>query len=328
MITDLILSGAQALDDSEGFTIDRSQYLNASTAESCIRKQWFERHLPPVEQDWGYARRGKQGELYLVDCLLAAGAELAYAGEDQQSLVSKQHRISATPDGFLHDRDGWLALEFKTIDPRTNRNYLPKAAHVTQLQIGMELAHLQDDEFPHPFPHPVSGKIVYMDASNFNDILEFPVERDPEILDRLAPRAKKMLGAKAVDKLDREGKRSGECKAFGGCPFAEQCGIEIEGPATVSRGNAGSTLDAAVQAYVLAKADEDDAKARKASASEDIKTGLQSRNARELIVGNHRVSMTSVAGRRAYDWKAMQAAGIDLSPFMTTGKPSERLTVE
>jgi hypothetical protein len=24
----------------------------------------------------------------------------------------------------------------------------------------------------------------------------------------------------------------------------------------------------------------------------------------------------------------MQAAGIDLSPFMTTGKPSERLTVE
>lgn len=324
MITDLILSGAQALDDSEGFTIDRSQYLNASTAESCIRKQWFERHLPPVEQDWGYARRGKQGELYLVDCLLASGAELAYAGEEQVSLVSKRHRISATPDGFLRQGDDWMALEFKTIDPRTNRRGLPKEAHVTQIQIGMELAHLQGGDFP----APVSGKLIYMDASNYNDIIELDVKRDRDILDRLAPRAKKMLTAKAVDRLDREGKRSGECKKYGGCPFAEQCGIEIEGPATVTRGNRGSGLDAAVQAYVLAKADEDDAKERKASAAEDIKTELAARNARELIVGNHRVSMTSVAGRRSYDWKAMQAAGIDLSPFMTVGKASERLTVE
>ena len=324
MIKDLILSGAQALDDQEGFNIDRSKYLNASSAESCIRRQWFERNLPPVDQDWGFARRGKQGELYLVDCLLASGVELAFAGEGQMSLTSEDHRISATPDGFMRHRDGWLALEFKTIDPRTNRGYLPKAAHVTQIQIGMELARLQGGDFP----APVSGKVVYMDASNYNDILEFPVERDPEILDRLAPRAKKMLNAKNVERLDREGKRTGECKAFGGCPFAEQCGIEIEGPATVSRGNAGSALDAAVQAYVLAKADEAEAKARKDDAAEDIKTELQSRNARELIVGNHRVAVTSIAGRRSYDWKAMQAAGIDLSPFMTVGRASERLTVE
>lgn len=324
MIKDLILTGAQALDDNEGFGIDRAKYLNASTADSCIRKQWFERHLPPVEQDWGFARRGKQGELYLVDCLLASGAEMAYAGDDQVSLVSDEHMISATPDGYLWVDTGWLGVEFKTIDPRTNRNYLPKPEHVTQLQIGMELAHLQDDDFP----KPTAGKLVYMDASNYNDIIEFDVQRDRDILDRLAPRAKKMLKAKSADRLDREGKRSGECKQYGGCPFAEQCGVEIEGPATVTRGNRGSNLDAAVQAYILAKADEDDAKARKASASEDIKTELQSRNARELIVGNHRVSMTSVAGRRSYDWKKMQAAGIDLSPFMTVGKASERLTVE
>jgi len=83
-----------------------------------------------------------------------------------------------------------------------------------------------------------------------------------------------------------------------------------------------------VQAYVLAKADEDDAKARKASASEDIKTELKARNAWQLIVGNHKVELTLVAGRRSYDWKEMEKAGIDLSPFMKVGKPSERLTIE
>ena len=93
MIKDLVLHGAQALDDDEGFGIDRSKYLNASTADSCIRKQWFERHLPPVEQDWGFARRGKQGELYLVDCLLASGAELAYCGDDQDRLHVDRSRL-------------------------------------------------------------------------------------------------------------------------------------------------------------------------------------------------------------------------------------------
>jgi hypothetical protein len=324
MIKDLILGGAQALDDDEGFSIDRSKYMNASSAESCIRKQWFERHLPAVEQDWGFARRGKQGELYLVDCLMASGADLMYCGADQVSIISEEHRISATPDGYMATDQGWVGMEFKTIDPRTNRNYLPRADHITQLQIGMEIANLQGDDFP----HPISGKLIYMDASNYNDILEFDVPRDRDILDRMAPRAKKMLNAKGADRLDREGKRSGECKKYGGCPFAEQCGIEVEGEAHVTRGNRGSGFDSAVQAYVLAKGEEAEAKARKDNAAETIKAELLSRNAKELIVGNHRVSMTIVAGRRSYDWKTMEQAGIDLSPFMSTGKPSERLTVE
>jgi len=324
MIKGLVLHGAQALDDDEGFGIDRSKYMNASSAASCIRKQWFERNLPPVEQDWGFARRGKQGELYLVDCLLASGAELAYCGGDQVSIVSEEHRISATPDGYIMTDDGWVALEFKTIDPRTNRNYLPREDHLTQLRIGMELAHLQDDDFP----KPIAGMLVYMDASNYNDIIEFDVDRDRDILDRLAPRANKMLSANTVGRLDREGKRDGQCKKYGGCPFAEQCGIEIEGEATVSRSNRGSGLDAAVQAYVLAKGDEQAAKARKDNAAETIKAEMSARNASHLMVGNHRVELALIAGRRSYDWKQMEKAGIDLSPFMKVGKASERLTIE
>jgi|SRR6056297_153659 len=324
MIKDIILNGAQALDDGEGFGIDRSKYLNASSAITCIRKQWFERNLPPVDQDWGFARRGKQGELYLVDCLWAAGVELRHCGDDQVSIVSEEHRISATPDGYMLTEDGWIALEFKTIDPRTNRNYLPRKDHGVQLQIGMEIAHLQGGDFP----KPVAGKLIYMDASNYNDILEFDIERATLMLNQMAPRAKKMLNAKSVDRLDREGKRDGQCKKYGGCPFAEQCGVEIDGEAKVSRGNRGSSLDNAVQAYVLAKGDEQHAKARKDDAAETIKAELKERNASHLTVGNHRVELTPVAGRRSYDWKQMEEAGIDLSPFMKTGKAGERLTVD
>lgn len=323
-IKKLILSGAQALDDGEGFSIDRSKYLNASTADSCIRRQWYERNRPPVEQDWGFARRGKQGELYLVDCLRAAGVETAYMGDQQVSITSEEHMISATPDGFIW-RDGeCVATEFKTIDPRTNKSRLPKAGHVTQLQICMELARRQEDDYP----APERGVIVYMDASNYNDIVEFEVKRDQGILDRLAPRAKAMLGARKVDRLDREGRRTGECKLYGGCPFAAECGVEIEGEATVSRGNRGSALDEAVQTYVMAVADMDAASARKADAAETIKSEMVDRNARELVVGNHMINLTEVAGRVTVDWKKAEAAGIDLGAFKRIGQPSERLTVK
>jgi len=322
MIKDLILSGAQALDDADSFTIERAKYMNASSAESCIRKQWFERNSDPVEQDWGYARRGKQGELYLVDCLIAAGAPVAYVGGDQQSIVSDPHRISATPDGYLRGEPD-IALEFKTIDPRTNRARLPKPEHVTQLRIGMELAHLQ----PSDWPKPDHGVLIYMDASNYNDILEVKIDRDPEILDRLSGRAERMLRAKDARRLDREGRRTGECTKYGGCPFAEQCGVEIEGEATVSRGNRGSKLDDAVRAYVMARADEDAAKAAKADAAETIKAEMVARSARQLPVGNHTVELAEVAGRTSVDWKAAEKAGVNLDPYKKVGKPSERLTV-
>ena len=320
MITGLILEGAQILDDGEGFGIDRSKYLNASTANSCIRKQWYERNLPEVEQDWGFARRGKQGELYLVDCLRAAGAMVDYVGDEQVSIVSEEYRISATPDGYIEEGDGWHALEFKTIDPRTNKARLPKADHVTQLQIGMELAHLQGDDFP----KPVRGHLIYMDASNYNEIVEVQIDRDPGILDRLKHRAKAMLDAKKVDKLDREGKRTGECKLYGGCPFAEQCGVDGAAQTTAS----ADLLADAVQQYTTAQADEAAAKRVKDDAAEQIRSQLTSMGVRQAVAGNHMVSLTETAGRTTVDWKAAEKAGVNLDAFKKIGKPSERLTVK
>ena len=322
MIKDLVLKGSQTLDDTEGFSLDRSQYLNASSATACIRKQWYERNLDfQPEQDWGYARRGKQGELYIVDCLIAAGAKVSHVGDEQVSIASEAHRISATPDGYLHDDDGVVGLEFKTIDPRTNRGKLPKPAHITQLQIAMEIARLQGGDWP----APDYGVLLYMDASNFNDIAEFTVPRDPSILDQFAGRAKRMLTANGPAKLDREGKRTGECKAYGGCAFAEVCGVA--GAATEEKSMSSSAAEVAVRSYVMAKADEDDAKARKDAAAESIKQALQSAGVRQMQVGNHTAKLDTVAGRTTVDWKAAEKAGVDLDAFKKTGKPSERLTV-
>lgn len=323
MIKDQILKGSQVLDDAEGFSIDRSKYMNASTATSCIRKQWYERNseVQPA-QDWGFARRGKQGELYIVDCLRAAGAMVHCVGDEQESIVSDDHRISATPDGYMTLETGIeVGLEFKTIDPRTNRDRLPKPEHVTQLQIGMELAHVQ----PSPWWRPAYGVLIYMDASNYNDILEFRVERDTGILDAMKRRAATMLDATSDSKLDREGKRSGECKAYGGCPWAATCGVA--GAADDSIPMSGSMLEAAVRAYMVAKADEDEASARKAMAAETIKQGMTNAAARQLQVGNHMVKLDTVAGRTTVDWKAAEKAGISLDAFKKIGQASERLTV-
>lgn len=323
MVKDAILKGAQVLDDAEGFSIDRSQFMNASTATSCIRKQWYERNSEvQPSQDWGYARRGKQGELYLVDCLVAAGAVVQHVGEDQVSIVSHEHRISATPDGYMTLENGVeIGLEFKTIDPRTNRSRLPKPEHVTQLQIGMEIAHLQDA----PWPRPVYGMLIYMDASNYNDILEFRIERDKGILDTLARRADTMLDAKSDSKLDREGKRTGECKAYGGCPWAATCGVA--GAADEVGPMSSSMLEVAVRAYAMAKADEEEAADRKAMAAETIKQGMAAAGMRQMQVGNHVLKLDTVAGRTTVDWKAAEKAGISLDAFKKIGQASERLTV-
>lgn len=325
MIRDLILKGSQTLDDAEGFSIDRSKYMNASTATSCIRKQWFERNAEEQpEQDWGYARRGKQAELYVVDCLEASGAETFLTGENQISVVDEDTRISATPDGFARIDGVIYGLEIKSIDPRTNRRFLPREAHVRQLQIAMAVSASVGTA------HADSGRLIYIDASNYNDILEFEVPRSAELLTELAPRAKRMLNAKKVDRLDREGKRTGECTKYGGCPFAKMCGVDVAAPDTakVTRSNSGSKLDKAVQDYSMAKADEEAAKARKSDAAETIKAEMRARSAAELPVGNRVVKLTTSAGRVSVDWRKAEKEGINLDAYKKVGASYETLTVK
>ena len=193
-----ILKGADAIDARKTFDPkERAQYLNGSEAMTCIRKQWYIKNEAKEDgpQDWGYARRGMHAEDYMVSRLQAANIPLLFTGKDQVGIRDDELHISCTPDGLAgaqamgHKEAGWIGAEFKSMDPRTNRDYLPKPEHVVQLQIGMAMLEKFRDEFPEMGGDPIlHGTLVYIDASNFNDIEEFHVKLAPKILDRIAPR--------------------------------------------------------------------------------------------------------------------------------------------
>ena len=323
---ELVIIGSDINDAGKFDQKKRDAHLNASEAMTCIRKQWYQKNgAEQTPQDWGYARRGTHGEKFLVESLIAANVPLEYTGRDQLSLQDEKRKISSTPDGVIKYDDVWVVPEFKTIDPRTNKGNLPKTAHVAQLEIAMELI---DQQIDRPDGVEIKGVLIYMDASNYHDIAEFPVPRNKAILDQMAKRADKILRTKDVANLDREGKRNGgkECQTM--CSFKGVCGVNEEKVVDRTRANRGSNMDAGAIRYMELKDMEDGIKVEKAAIAEDIKNGLVQRNTNKVMVGNIEVSLAVAKGRASLDKKLVAAAGIDLSPFETIGAPSERLTVK
>mgnify|MGYP003147045674 CR=1 FL=1 len=304
---------------------ERKKYINASEALSCLRAQWYAKHDTKGKPEmWGYARRGIHGEKFLVESLLAANVPLTMAGKDQETWKDDKLKISATPDGIIQFDNEWVVPEFKTIDPRTSKGNLPRPKDIAQLEIGMELI---DANIDRPDGVPLRGLLIYMDCSNYFDIIQFDVERNPLIMDAMSKRASKILHTKDVANLDREGKRAGgkECKTM--CSFKEVCGVQDEGSGN-RRANRGSNLDGAAVRFMALKDTETQIKAEKATLSEDIKNGLKQRGINKAVVGDINISLSVSKGRASLDKKAVAAAGIDLRPFEKIGQPSERLLVE
>ena len=324
-----VMRGAEISELDKFTSYDRNKFLNASEAGTCIRKQWYSKHTPEVgePQSWGYARRGTHMEKYVIEMLKLANVPLLLGGMRITPLTiqDKKRRISATPDDCITYEDEWIPLEIKSIDPRTNRDNLPRAAHVTQLQIGMALL----NEYKKPTGVQLSrGLLIYIDASNYDDITQHIIPYDEGILDRMAKRAKKILNTKDVASLDREGQRSGgkECRTM--CSFRATCGVTAETASSRKRANRGSNMDTAAIRYMEIKDKLDAMKAEQDNLKEDIKNELHARKVNKGIVGNIEVSLSISKGRASLDRKAVKAAGIDLSPFETVGLSSERLTLK
>ena len=336
MLREAILKGADIIDARRAFDEgERAQYLNASEAMTCIRKQFYQKTGAEKDgpEDWGYARRGHNCERYMVECLKAANVPLLFAGEDQVGIVDEELRISCTPDGLCEggyfDHDGvWFGAEFKSIDPRTNRANLPKEEHVRQLQISMALFEKFRDDFPELGDWPIKeGRLVYLDASNHNVIEEFRVPLKPKILDQLKTRARRVLDAKSASRLPREGKENGgrECKQR--CSFNGVCGVDGAGSSTGQGHKGGGDAGVQVDAYLSAKERAADLKAAQDAAAEKLKAILKNNGVASMEVDGHTVKLSTRAGSVSYATVVKEhLPGVDLEPYR--GNPSEVLTVK
>ena len=323
-IKNLALQGRatlEAFEEPHKFKIDRSKYMNASEADTCIRKQRYMKHAPESgsEQPWGFARRGTHMEKYIIESLRAGSVSLSFAGDSQESIVDEEARISGTPDGILEFSDGYYGFEFKSIDPRTNIDRLPRSNHVTQLQICMALINKQMKL------GIKKGILLYMNASNYDSIHEFVVPADDCIIKMLEPRAAQILDTEDVSTLNREGKTGGgkECNT---CPFKEVC---LQGPLnTTNKKVTDEKLSNMVKRMLELKNQEIDIKEEKNGLTEVIKQSVIGRGVQELIVDTAHVVVKAVKGRTTLDRKAVAQAGIDLSAFEKTAAPSERLEIK
>lgn len=337
-VAEKIKLGARARDAARPIqSQDRASYLNASEAGTCIRKQWFARAYPDeaADQDWGYAYRGTHGEVYMVDALRAANVELLFGGADQQRIMDDEYMIAGTSDGILidHEIGALRPLDFKTFDPRTRDDNVLKSYHILQVQIVTQLW----VEFRHLFPEleefadwPIEKPLlVYMNASNFNDIRQFDVDPDPAVLERMRKRAERLFRTKQVTRLPREGKEQGGTECAQRCSFKDRCGVELPeaGEATVSRANEGSRMSALVSEYLSIKGDERDLKTRLEAAKEGIKQELLARKAKTLQVGKHTATLKMMPGRVSYDRKKMEADGA-FEKYAKIGNGFEQLEVK
>jgi hypothetical protein len=218
---------------------DRHLTVGASEVGQCARRVYWTKmegevygaaRNPEYVDSWGAARRGATFEDYFwVPAMRRAfGDKLLYAGDQQRTPVSEF--LSATPDGLLVGlpRDALAALgvpdigaselvvECKTADPRT-RLEQAKPEHVYQAQVQLGLLRELTSHRPN------FALISYVDASFWDNCLEFVVAFDPEVYATAKQRARNIMLARSATELAPEGWVAGgsECKY---CPFTQACG--------------------------------------------------------------------------------------------------------
>lgn len=321
-----ILRGAEVYDAQTRLDNGkRALYLNASEADSCIRMQWYKKNEPSraAEQSWGMARRGTHMEKYMVERLKIANVPLMYALDEQENIVDHEYPISATPDGEILDEelDMVTMIEFKTIDPRANKTRLPKPGHVTQVQLAMDLRQRLGEE-------TVAGAwLIYMDASDYDDISAHWIPYKPGVVKLYAPRAKRLLSARAAGALPAEGTANGDCRY---CPFSHICdGGKGTGPAVerVTKAAAEGLGQMVDRIESLDKIVEEHGQLKK-----DLKEAMLKGKQNWVEGTNSVASISERSGRESFDraaaQKAAEAAGLDLRAFTSTGAPSTVLTIK
>lgn len=276
---------------------DRSRTVGASEIGLCARRVAYSKAglVPEQEFPWGYAERGHTVERWVMERLAAAGAPVTSAQEQRTD-----GPLSCTVDLLLNGEP----VDIKSVDPRVTK--LPKPEHVLQVQVqaGMWGA--------------ARGHLCYVDASDFANIQEFTIEADPKLYVSLMDRAGRILNT-----LDhpREGKFTGECER---CPYQTEClGAPIEGKGKLTE--AETLTIERLRSYYFDLVDKGQQIERQASEiKEEIRNILRAADVRRAP-GLARISRSA---RSTLDQKALEAAGIDLTPYRKPGRESESVTIE
>lgn len=333
--------------DNKSWTHNRSDTVGASEIGQCARKVWYGKQhgSNAIAADDDYTEtRGAMARGDLIEqhlwvpamraAVSAAGGTLLFAGEEQTSLVDSY--LSATPDGLavgmpadalakhgVDDCGGLFLTECKSIDPRVDLRQ-EKAEHFAQVQAQLGLVRFATEY------QPEYALISYIDASFVDNVEEFVVRFDPAIYENAKRRALSIMDATSPLALRPEGKMAGgkECKY---CAWKSRCADETVAGVPAERAAIGANLAARLEALAL-KASEESGLAKvhdaaAAEAKEEIKELLRDARTRHAETDNVSVTWSTVKGRSATDLKAMEKAGVDLTPYVKVGEPSERLLI-
>lgn len=223
------------------FHHDRSKTVGASEIGQCARKTFWVKHehtpkAAPRDTDWfdryGARVRGTiMEEAFWQPALKAKyGDKVLVSGKQQKTLISGN--LSATPDalivglpadclahlGIPDIGSSCIMAECKTIDPRTNL-IEAKTENIFQVQVQMGLMRELT------LHRPNYNLLTYLDSSFWSEIVEFPVEFDPDIYQAAKDRANVIMTASSGADLPPEGWIAGgkECSF---CPYVSACGVE------------------------------------------------------------------------------------------------------
>ncbi len=332
MLKTIILNTAShrktAFFKEDGSHHDRNLTLGGSEVGMCIRRSWFAKHGEPTDPDyiegWGFFARGHLVEDWVVNIItegMPSGAEYLYTGGRQTTLIDGQ--VSATPDGLYVTEDGEeVVVEIKSLDPRSNMDK-PKEQHIFQAQLQIELFNKLTNHSPN------RAVLIYVNASDFSQILQHEVERDEETLLQAHRRAKQVFTSNDPSLLHAEGAWGDECRY---CGYTEGCGnAVINSYPSDKTPTLPLELEEELEEMVMERNNTDleikELTVEKKQIEEEIKTFLREHNTKGAKNDLWSVSYSLVNGRKSLDTKAVEDAGINLEPFYKSGRQGERLTI-
>lgn len=338
--------------------LDRTKHLTASEATKCLRSlafaksdDWFTDDelsgTGPVV-DWsGVAQRGDAVESYVIDALFAAELPVYLAGRECQLSLTADH-TAATLDGVVNVDDVLYPIEIKSVDPRRALYDAPRADHEMQCRFGYNLLlanrrRLVNQEVMPDLPVGLASLLIYVNANDFNERRVFAIEHtEKTVAETRATITQKAAALFAEDGVADPASLPPEGVANHGCTFCQYktaCN-EIGGAKAASRDvakklfsrpNAKSDdVSKALRSYVAKKAEMKRIEAELDALSKTIKDHVLATGEETIVRGNITATLTSVAGRRTLDARAVEAiiGKTAMEDCYKIGAPSMRLTVE